>query len=62
MATGILSAIGSIHAFKSHDALAKYAGLVWRENQSAISRLMTQLSQKQEMPISGIVCLRQSAM
>lgn len=34
MAAGILSEIGSIHAFKSHDALAKYAGLVWRENQS----------------------------
>ncbi|SCM82704.1 transposase [uncultured Sporomusa sp.] len=31
---GILAEIGSIDAFKSQDALAKYAGLVWRENQS----------------------------
>jgi transposase len=33
-AAGILAEIGSIDAFKSQDALAKYAGLVWRENQS----------------------------
>ena len=35
MAAGILSEIGNIHAFKSHESLAKYAGLVWRENQSS---------------------------
>lgn len=35
MAAGILSEIGDIHAFKSHESLAKYAGLVWRENQSS---------------------------
>ncbi len=34
MAAGILSEIGDIHAFNSQEALAKYAGLVWRENQS----------------------------
>lgn len=34
MAAGILSEIGFIEAFKSQDSLAKYAGLVWRENQS----------------------------
>ena len=34
MAAGILAEIGYIEAFKSQDALAKYAGLVWRENQS----------------------------
>ena len=34
MAAGILAEIGYITAFKSQDALAKYAGLVWRENQS----------------------------
>jgi transposase len=33
-AAGIIAEIGSIGAFNSHDALAKYAGLVWRENQS----------------------------
>jgi transposase len=33
-AAGILAEIGSVDAFKSQDALAKYAGLVWRENQS----------------------------
>lgn len=33
-AAGIIAEIGSIEAFKSHNALAKYAGLVWRENQS----------------------------
>jgi len=31
---GILAEIGSISAFHSQDALAKYAGLVWRKNQS----------------------------
>jgi transposase len=34
MAAGILAEIGYIDAFNSQDALAKYAGLVWRENQS----------------------------
>ena len=34
MAAGILSEIGYVDAFKSQEALAKYAGLVWRENQS----------------------------
>ena len=34
MAAGILSEIGHIDAFKNQEALAKYAGLVWRENQS----------------------------
>lgn len=34
MAAGILSEIGDIQAFNSQEALAKYAGLVWRENQS----------------------------
>jgi len=33
-ASAILAEIGSIKAFKSHDALAKYAGLVWNPNQS----------------------------
>jgi DNA uptake protein ComE-like DNA-binding protein len=33
-ASGILSEIGSINAFNSHNALAKYAGLTWRVNQS----------------------------
>lgn len=33
-AAGILAEIGSIDPFKSQDALAKYADLVWRENQS----------------------------
>lgn len=35
MAAGILSEIGYIDAFHSQEALAKYAGLVWRENQSS---------------------------
>lgn len=34
MAAGILAEIGTIDAFKDNDALAKYAGLVWRESQS----------------------------
>ncbi|SHD78317.1 IS110 family transposase [Schnuerera ultunensis] len=34
LASGILSEIGSIGAFNSHNALAKYAGLTWRVNQS----------------------------
>lgn len=34
LASGILSEIGSITSFKSHDSLAKYAGLTWRVNQS----------------------------
>ena len=33
-AGAILAEIGSIKAFRSHDALAKYAGLVWNPNQS----------------------------
>lgn len=33
-AAGILSEIGSIDAFESNNALAKYAGLTWRTNQS----------------------------
>jgi len=33
-ASGILAEIGSIKAFPSHDAVAKYAGLVWNPNQS----------------------------
>jgi len=33
-AAGILAEIGSIKAFESHDSLAKYAGLVWNQNQS----------------------------
>jgi len=34
LASGILSEIGTITSFGSHDALAKYAGLTWRVNQS----------------------------
>jgi transposase len=33
-ASGILAEIGSIRCFKDHDALAKYCGIVWRENKS----------------------------
>jgi len=33
-AAGILSEIGSVKSFNSHDALAKYAGIVWNKNQS----------------------------
>lgn len=33
-AGGILAEIGSIRCFKNHDALAKYCGIVWKENQS----------------------------
>jgi transposase len=33
-ASGILSEIGTISAFNSQDALAMYAGLVWKQNQS----------------------------
>lgn len=33
-ASGILAEIGTITSFDSHDALAKYAGLTWRVNQS----------------------------
>ena len=33
-AGAILAEIGSIKAFHSHDAIAKYAGLVWNSNQS----------------------------
>ena len=34
LASGILAEIGSITSFDSNDALAKYAGLTWRINQS----------------------------
>jgi len=34
LASGILAEIGSIVSFDSNDALAKYAGLTWRVNQS----------------------------
>ena len=34
LASGILAEIGSINAFDSHNALAKYAGLTWRTKQS----------------------------
>ncbi len=34
LAGGILSEIGTITSFKSHDSLAKYAGLTWRVNES----------------------------
>jgi transposase len=33
-AAGILAEIGSINTFSSHNALAKYAGIVWNQNQS----------------------------
>ncbi|MDD3895365.1 MAG: transposase, partial [Syntrophomonadaceae bacterium] len=33
-ASGILAEIGSVSAFRSQDAIAKYAGLVWKQNQS----------------------------
>lgn len=33
-ASAILAEIGSISDFKNHDALAKYAGIVWKEKQS----------------------------
>lgn len=32
--SGILAEIGSVQAFPSNDAVAKYAGIVWKENQS----------------------------
>lgn len=34
LASGILAEIGTITSFDSHNALAKYAGLTWRVNQS----------------------------
>lgn len=34
LASGILSEIGTIHSFYSHNALVKYAGLTWRVHQS----------------------------
>lgn len=34
MAAGIMAEIGDITVFKSQESLAKYAGLVWRKNQS----------------------------
>jgi len=33
-ASGMLAEIGTITSFPSHDALAEYAGLTWRVNQS----------------------------
>jgi len=33
-ASGLLAEIGSVKAFRSHDAIAKYAGLVWNPNES----------------------------
>ena len=33
-ASGILAEMGTVRCFKNHDALAKYCGIVWRENQS----------------------------
>jgi transposase len=33
-AAGIIAEIGSIDSFRSHDALAKFAGITWRKNQS----------------------------
>ena len=33
-AAGILAEIGNIDQFDSNDALAKYAGITWRKNQS----------------------------
>jgi hypothetical protein len=32
--SGILAELGSMQAFPSNDAVAKYAGIVWKENQS----------------------------
>lgn len=32
--SGILSELGSVHAFPNNNAIAKYAGIVWKENQS----------------------------
>ncbi|MCG4572936.1 IS110 family transposase [Clostridium cochlearium] len=34
LASGIIAEIGTITSFNSHNALAKYAGLTWRVNQS----------------------------
>lgn len=33
-ATGILAEIGTLKAFSNNDALAKYCGIIWKENQS----------------------------
>ena len=33
-AAGVLSEIGTISAFKSHESLAKYAGIIWPPNES----------------------------
>lgn len=33
-AAGVLSEIGTIKAFKSHESLAKYAGIIWPPNES----------------------------
>ena len=32
--SGVLAELGSVQAFPSNDAVAKYAGIVWKENQS----------------------------
>ena len=33
-AAGILAEIGTVKCFTSHDALAKYSGIVWKDNDS----------------------------
>jgi len=33
-ASGILAEMGTIQCFRNYDALAKYCGIVWKENQS----------------------------
>ena len=33
-AAGILAEIGTVRCFKSNDALAKYSGIIWKDNQS----------------------------
>lgn len=33
-AAGILAEIGNIKSFSNNDALAKYCGIVWKQNQS----------------------------
>ena len=33
-AAGILAEIGSVRCFNSNNALAKYSGIIWRDNQS----------------------------
>ena len=33
-AAGILAEIGSVRCFNTNNALAKYSGIIWRDNQS----------------------------